>query len=35
MFPHFSYIIRLLFPFRYPMKLDTLIFGGISINICM
>ena len=32
MFPHFSYIIRLLFPFRYPMKLDTLIFGGISIR---
>ena len=30
---HFSYIMRLLFPFRNPMKLDTLIFGGISISI--
>ena len=28
-------MIKLLFPFRYPMKLDTLILGGISINICI
>ena len=26
----FLVIIRLLFPFRYPMKLDTAYFGGIS-----
>ena len=28
-----SYIIRLLFPFKYPTNADTLIFGGISSNI--
>ena len=30
--PHLWYIIRLLFPFRNPMNPDTLIFGGIVIN---
>ena len=34
-FSHLSYIIRLLFPFKSPIKLDTLIFGGISTNICI
>ena len=29
-----SKIIRELLPFRYPIKLDTLIFGGILTNIC-
>ena len=33
--PHFSNIIKLLLPFRYPMKLDTAILGGISTNICI
>ena len=33
-FPHFSYIIKLLFPLRNPIKLDILIFGGISKSIC-
>lgn len=33
--PNCSYSIALLFPFRYPMKLDTLIFGGISTSMCM
>ncbi len=27
-FPCFSNIMSELFPFRYPMKLDTLILGG-------
>ena len=31
---NFSYIINLLFPFRYPIKLDTAIFGGISTSMC-
>ena len=31
---YWNCIIRLLLPFRYPIKLDTLIFGGISISIC-
>ena len=31
--PNCSYIIRLLFPFKYPTNADPLIFGGISINI--
>jgi hypothetical protein len=29
MFPYFWNIIKLLLPFRYPIKLDMLIFGGI------
>jgi len=29
MFPYFWNIIKLLLPFRYPLKLDMLIFGGI------
>ena len=33
MFPHFSYIMRLLFPFSYPINVETLIFGGISKSI--
>ena len=32
--PHRSYIIKLLFPLRYPITLDTLILGGISNSIC-
>ncbi len=35
MFPYFWNIIRLLFPFRYPMKLLTLIFGGMLTSRCM
>ena len=35
MFPYFWNIIRLLFPFRYPMKLLTLIFGGILTSRCI
>ena len=31
---HFWYIMTLLFPFRNPMKIDILIFGGISTNMC-
>ena len=27
---YFSYIIKLLLPFKYPVKLDTEYFGGIS-----
>ena len=34
-FANLPYIIRLLFPFRYPMNVDTLIFGGIETNMCM
>ena len=30
--PNCSYSIVLLFPFKYPMKCDTEIFGGISTN---
>ena len=30
-----SNIIRLLLPFKYPTKLETLIFGGISTNRCI
>ena len=30
--PNCSYSIVLLFPFRYPIKCDTDIFGGISMN---
>lgn len=33
-FPCLSWNITLLFPFRYPMKLHMLIFGGISTNMC-
>ena len=33
-FPHFSYIIKLLFPFRNPTKFDIDILGGISSSIC-
>lgn len=32
--PCLSNIISALFPFRYPMKLDTLIFGGILKSRC-
>ena len=31
--PNCSYIIRLLFPFKYPTNADTLILGSISSNI--
>ena len=34
-FAYFSNIIRLLFPFKYPMICDTLYFGGILTSICM
>ncbi len=29
------FVLVLLFPFRYPIKLDTLCFGGISTSICI
>ena len=34
MFPHFWYMMTLLFPFKNPIKPDTLIFGGISTSMC-
>ena len=33
-FEYLSNILRVLFPFKYPIKLDILILGGISTNIC-
>ena len=35
MFACWSNLIRLLFPFKYPMKLDSLILGGIHTNQCI
>ena len=35
MFACWSNLIRLLFPFKYPLKLDTLISGGIHTNQCI
>ena len=32
--PNCSYGIVLLFPFRYPINLDTAVFGGISTGMC-
>ena len=34
MFGCLSYIISVLFPFKYPMKFDTLSLGGILTHIC-
>ena len=31
-FAYFSNIIRLLFPFRYPINCDTLYFGGMDMS---
>ena len=35
MFACWSNLIRLLFPFKYPLKLDSLILGGIHTNQCI
>ena len=35
MFAGWSNLIRLLFPFKYPLKLDSLIWGGIHTNQCI
>ena len=35
MFPHFWNIIKLLFPFKYPMNPATLILGGMLTYMCI